>query len=144
MRPSAREEVLMPAYVNRISELPAKQFSNYDGAIVLRSVVRPELGGTRDLSINAVEIPANMGTPLHVHHRSEEAWVVTAGSGELRVDGGTYAFGAGDVLYVPPGVEHQLVARGDKPLTYIAITVPAVDLEHDNVVIAPFVAQRGS
>jgi mannose-6-phosphate isomerase-like protein (cupin superfamily) len=133
----------MPAYVTRIDELPAKRFANYDDGIVLRNVVRPELGGTSDLSINAVEVPANMGTPLHVHHLSEEAWVVTAGSGELLVDGGTHAFGTGDVLYVPPGVPHQLLARGDEPLKYIAITVPAVDLDHDNVVIAAFDSPKG-
>ena len=125
-------------HVRRVSELPAKKVTAFAAEIQLTNVIRPELGGSDALSINALEVPAGSGTPFHLHHHCEEAWVIVGGRGGLRVADDWYPFITGDVLHCPKEIPHQLVALGDEPLRYMAITAPAVDLTTDNIVISEF------
>jgi mannose-6-phosphate isomerase-like protein (cupin superfamily) len=125
-------------YVRRLAELPEQRVTAYGDDFRLWNVVRPDSGGSSELSINAIQMPATTGTPYHLHRNCEEAWIIQSGSGRLRVNDEIHEFGAGDVLHVPKGVPHQLVPTGDEALRYIAITVPAVDLENDNIVLEPF------
>ena len=128
----------MSRYVRRPAELPEQRITAYGDAFRLWNVVRPDSGGSSELSINAIEMPATTGTPYHLHRHSEEAWIIQSGAGRLRVDDELHDFGPGDILHVPKGVPHQLVPTGGDALRYIAITVPAVDLENDNIVLEPF------
>lgn len=128
----------MYSHVRHVADLPVKNVAAFDGAIHLRNVLRPDSGGTPNLSINALEVPVGSGTPFHLHHHCEEAWVVTKGRGALRVTDDWYGFEAGDVLHCPKDTPHQVVNLGEEWLHYLAITAPAVDLETDNIVISQF------
>lgn len=52
--------------------------------------------------------PGAVGAPHHHPHR--QATLVEAGSFEVRIGGDTQILTAGDSFFVPPGVEHGVVA----------------------------------
>src|SRR3954451_15511277 len=68
--------------------------------------------------------PGKRGCPYHLHHAQEEAFVVLAGRGTLRIAGEDVPIEAGDVIFIPPGPEypHQIVNTSDAPLKYLSIS----------------------
>jgi uncharacterized cupin superfamily protein len=67
--------------------------------------------------------PGKRGCPYHAHYAQEEAFVVLAGAGHLRVSGEMLAIKAGDVIFIPPGPQypHQIVNTSTAPLKYLSI-----------------------
>jgi uncharacterized cupin superfamily protein len=68
--------------------------------------------------------PGMRGCPYHFHYAQEEAFVVLAGEGSLRVAGEMLALVTGDVVFIPPGPDypHQIVNTSAAPLTYLSIS----------------------
>jgi quercetin dioxygenase-like cupin family protein len=54
-----------------------------------------------------------------ISHETEEACLVTAGSGVLRTDLGDVAFAAGDALHIPAGRWHAIVNTGTVPVEMV-------------------------
>jgi quercetin dioxygenase-like cupin family protein len=52
-------------------------------------------------------------------HETEELAYVLGGRGELRMDEGTVAYGAGSALYIPAGVWHSVANTGDEAVTMV-------------------------
>ena len=50
---------------------------------------------------------------LHSHERRDEDWTVVSGSGQVVVDGVTRGVSAGDVIDLPVGSKHTVIAFGD-------------------------------
>ena len=61
---------------------------------------------------------------LHIHPDAEELVVVTRGRGMAIIDGKEYVVTPEDVLYIPPGVEHEVRNTGDELLGLVFINVP--------------------
>ncbi|MBP88889.1 MAG: hypothetical protein CMJ64_19610 [Planctomycetaceae bacterium] len=61
---------------------------------------------------------------LHIHPDAEEIVVITRGQGEAIIDGKSQPVAADDVVYVPPGVEHEFRNTGDDMLGTLFINVP--------------------
>jgi quercetin dioxygenase-like cupin family protein len=60
------------------------------------------------------------GTALApVRHETEEVAYVVSGSGELRLDDDTVAFGPGDALHIPSGVWHAVVNTGAEDVVMV-------------------------
>ncbi len=78
------------------------------------------------MSIDIVA-PGMRSCPYHLHHAQEEAFVILAGSGTLRVAGEMLALKAGDVAFIPAGPDypHQIVNTSDAPLKYLSISTQA-------------------
>ncbi len=57
--------------------------------------------------------------------RSEELYLVSAGSGRLLIDGEEQLIGAGDCALIPPGARHKLFNVGSEPLRVICACAPA-------------------
>jgi mannose-6-phosphate isomerase-like protein (cupin superfamily) len=55
----------------------------------------------------SVELYRPQGQDLQTPHAQDELYVVVAGQGEFFCGGQTQAFGPGDCLFVPAGVEHR-------------------------------------
>jgi uncharacterized cupin superfamily protein len=68
--------------------------------------------------------PGMRGCPYHFHYAQEEAFVVLAGEGSLRVAGEMLPLVTGDVVFIPPGPDypHQIVNTSAAPLTYLSIS----------------------
>src|SRR5436305_3930115 len=61
---------------------------------------------------------------LHVHPDAEELVVILRGRGTFLLNGAAQAVAAEDVLYIPPGAEHELRNTGDELLFCLFINVP--------------------
>lgn len=61
---------------------------------------------------------------LHVHPDAEELVVVTRGAGQATVGEEMLQVTAEDVIYIPPGVEHEIRNTGDELLGLLFINVP--------------------
>lgn len=61
---------------------------------------------------------------LHVHPDAEELVVITRGQGTAIIGGTSSEVTAEDVVYVPPGVEHEFRNTGDDFFGVLFINVP--------------------
>lgn len=61
---------------------------------------------------------------LHVHPDAEELIIVTAGEGRVRLGAEEHAVGPGDVVYVAPDEEHELLCDGPGLLGALFVNVP--------------------
>jgi mannose-6-phosphate isomerase-like protein (cupin superfamily) len=68
-------------------------------------------------------------TAEHFHRQSEELYLVTAGSGRLRVDGEEREIASGDCVVIPPGARHKLWNTGDELLRIVCACSPAYSHE---------------
>jgi quercetin dioxygenase-like cupin family protein len=65
----------------------------------------------------SVFTPGTELTP--VRHETEEFAYVVAGTGELRLDDGSVAFGAGDALHIPAGLWHAVANTGEEDVIMV-------------------------
>jgi mannose-6-phosphate isomerase-like protein (cupin superfamily) len=61
---------------------------------------------------------------LHIHPDAEELVVITRGTGTALIDGKSTDVAAEDVVYVPPGVEHEFRNTGEEMLGVLFVCVP--------------------
>jgi mannose-6-phosphate isomerase-like protein (cupin superfamily) len=81
----------------------------------------------RHLSLVVATIPANAAFPLHMHPKSEDAFVVISGSGHLVGSEGTRSISGLDAVWVPPGNAHGLTT-GHEGILEIGCQVPPDEL----------------
>ncbi len=73
--------------------------------------------------------PGGGQVPWH-NQDQEEIYLIIAGSGEMCLGGERQILAAGQAVYIPPGVFHQLTNTGDSPLRLIYCYGPAGDVAH--------------
>jgi mannose-6-phosphate isomerase-like protein (cupin superfamily) len=85
----------------------------YDGLVPFTtkdgSTIREYLHTTVQ-SLAEASLRAGESTQRHYHARSEEIYLVLAGSGRMELDGKERDVGAGDAILIPPRAWHTLVA----------------------------------
>ena len=57
-------------------------------------------------------------------HSRDELYFIVRGKGDFFIGGGRYAFGPGDALFVPAGVEHRFENFSDDFLTWVVFYGP--------------------
>ena len=67
--------------------------------------------------------------PWH-NHEQEEVYFIVEGTGEMCLGEERMNMGAGQAVYIPHGVFHQLTNTGDQPLRMIYCYGPAGDVAH--------------
>ena len=67
--------------------------------------------------------------PWH-NQEQEEVYFVLEGTGEMSLGAGRQIMTSGQVVYIPPGVFHQLTNVGKEPLRMIYCYGPAGDVAH--------------
>jgi mannose-6-phosphate isomerase-like protein (cupin superfamily) len=81
-------------------------------------------------SMGYVTLEPNGGqVPWH-NQEQEEVYFVVAGVGEMCLGGEVRELSAGQAVYIPSGVYHQLSNLGATPLTFIYVYGPAGDVDH--------------
>jgi len=86
--------------------------------------------GTKRLKvIRQTYQPGGTHVPHH-HPTTEQAYYIVSGKGRVRVADEVFEVGPNTMIYLPPKVEHEMLALGDKPLVNLLI---CVDLEEDEV-----------
>jgi uncharacterized cupin superfamily protein len=105
-----------------------------DGAFVAKICsIGHFIGSTGIGCMVTVVPPGKKAFPFHVHHNTEELFVILEGTGEYRYGSETYPIRAGDILAAPAGqgaaMAHQIVNTGATELKYLGVSDrPATDV----------------
>ena len=65
----------------------------------------------------------------HFHRRSDEIYLFTKGTGQMKVNQDSFTVGPGDLVLIQPTEWHELHADGDDDLEFYAITRPPYTAE---------------
>lgn len=107
-------------------------FTTLDGSEI-REWAGPVSAPARNQSLAEATIPPGGATVAHYHRVTEELYLVTAGSGRLRIGDEEREVAVGDCALIPPGQEHKIVNTGDEPLRIVCACAPAYS--HDDTVL---------
>ena len=98
------------------------------------------LSGSWDLQLGRMAYAPHAHSPRHVHHPSktspvipEHFYFIEKGTGEVKHDGGSLPVGPGNLVLIPSGEWHQLVAS-DTGFDYIEFQAPfdfVTTMDHD-------------
>ena len=121
---SERAAELAAALIKNVNEVALDHFlrePHYDsqGTRLAPGTAARKLGASFDILA-----PGKRGCPYHLHHAQEELFVILEGTGTLRVAGEMLALKAGDVIFIPPGLQypHQILNTSDAPLKYLSVS----------------------
>jgi mannose-6-phosphate isomerase-like protein (cupin superfamily) len=84
-------------------------------------------------SLAEASLPPGGATTEHFHRSSEELYLVTAGTGRLRIEGEEREIRTGDCAVIPPGARHKLWNTGDEVLRVVCACSPAYS--HEDTVL---------
>lgn len=85
--------------------------------------------GSRNLSVNWLEVPAGVAEELRSHEEAEQVYVVVSGSGTMSATGDTRRLEVGDLVLIPPATDHDIANDGDRPLALVSVQSPAVSAD---------------
>jgi mannose-6-phosphate isomerase-like protein (cupin superfamily) len=98
------------------------------------------LSGSWDLQLGRMAYAPRASSPRHVHHASktsavtpEHFYLIETGTGEVKHDTGSLPVGPGDLVLIPAGEWHQLIAS-ESGFDYIEFQAPfdfATTMDHD-------------
>jgi len=91
---------------------------------VLKWMSTPDVTGGDRFSAGVVKLEPGKGHERHTHPDSDEILYVIRGEGEQEVADETRDVEAGDMVFVPEGVEHGTVNTGWEPLLLLAVYAP--------------------
>jgi mannose-6-phosphate isomerase-like protein (cupin superfamily) len=86
-----------------------------------------------NLSLAEATVPPGGATIEHLHHRSEELYLVTAGSGFLRVGEEEREVEVGDCVAIAPGTPHRL--RNDGEVDLVVVCACSPPYSHEDTVL---------
>jgi mannose-6-phosphate isomerase-like protein (cupin superfamily) len=99
-------------------------FVTADGSVI-RELAGVPSGNATNQSLAEATVPPGRATIAHLHHRSEEIYLFTHGSGRMRLGDEERTVRAGDCVVIAPGVAHKLWAHDDQPLVLLCCCAPA-------------------
>lgn len=70
--------------------------------------------------------PGNTSTPIHVHAKDDETVYVIEGELTAVIDGQLRRLAAGESMFLPRGIPHQLMNTSGNPCRYVLIGTPAL------------------
>ncbi|NUB93742.1 cupin domain-containing protein [Haloterrigena sp. SYSU A121-1] len=91
---------------------------------VLKWLHTPEVTGGDRFSAGVVKLEPGKGHERHTHPESDEILYVLRGEGRQEVGEETREISAGELVFVPEGVEHGTVNTGWEPLLLLAVYAP--------------------
>ena len=79
-----------------------------------------ELGEAPNFALRLYELEPETRTATHTHYWEQDVFVVS-GTGAVVGEEGEIPLSAGDVVYVPPGEQHQFVNTGHKVFRFLVV-----------------------
>jgi mannose-6-phosphate isomerase-like protein (cupin superfamily) len=101
----------------------ATPFVTTDGSTI-RSLLDRSNAPVANQSLAEATIDPGEATVRHYHRVSEEIYYLTAGTGEMEIDGERAHVSVGDAILIPPGAWHQITATGPEPLRLLCACAP--------------------
>jgi mannose-6-phosphate isomerase-like protein (cupin superfamily) len=117
-------------HVTRYDEI--EPFTTKDGSEIREWAGRAAAPAVNQ-SLAEASLPPGAATTEHFHVRSEELYLVTAGTGLLRIDGAERELRPGDCAVIPPGARHKLWNTGSETLRVVCACSPPYS--HDDTVL---------
>jgi len=102
---------------------PGAPYETLDGSLV-RELVRPERGGSRNVSVAEAVIQAGESTRSHAHPLSDEIYFVLSGEGVVTLGAKSYAVEPGSCVFLPAGQVHFARCGGPQALRILCICAP--------------------
>ncbi len=109
-----------------------ESFRTKDGSGVVE-LVHPSFSAAGAQSVAEATLPAGGETIAHLHERSEEIYMFTAGVGRMQLGEQIFEIAAGDSVVIPPGTPHKLWNAADAELVLLCICAPAYS--HEDTVL---------
>ena len=88
--------------------------------------------GAANFAVRYYKVGPN-GFTRKEHHPYDHGIVILHGQGEVLIGEQTSNFSQGDVIYIPPDIEHQLINKSSLPMGFICI-IPAKRLKKGEIV----------
>ena len=109
--------------------MTAGPFRSWNGVEPFEFVegVRLQAIGGEQVLLCRVTYEPGKRVPLHKHDETEQVMFIVDGSVDMAIDGAWRTLGAGDVVVVNRGLEHELVSEGG--VTFMEALAP-VPLDH--------------
>ena len=101
----------------------AEAFTTLDGSTI-RVLLDAREGGAVEQSLAEATVAAGASTQRHHHGRTEELYVILAGSGQMEVEGEEREVGPGDAILIPAGARHQIRAEPAGELRFLCCCAP--------------------
>jgi mannose-6-phosphate isomerase-like protein (cupin superfamily) len=106
-----------------MNEIDSKEFV-LAGIVMKRLLSGEQTGGQFCLFEN--RSGGNTRTPIHVHARDDETVYIIEGELTATLDGKSRRLTAGESMFLPRSIPHQLVNMSGKPNRYVLIGTPAL------------------
>jgi mannose-6-phosphate isomerase-like protein (cupin superfamily) len=110
----------MTMYVSDLSTAPKRELDGLVSHILLEEGDAP--GG--ELSITWVDVEPGGEQKPH-SHGPQQVYVITRGSGRMKVGDEEREVREGQMVFIPPETEHGIVNTGEGVLTYVSAATPA-------------------
>jgi mannose-6-phosphate isomerase-like protein (cupin superfamily) len=107
-------------YVKDLGDAPTRELDGLVSHILLEEGDAP--GG--EMSITWVAVEPGNEQPQH-SHGPQQVYVITRGSGRMKVGEEERDVSAGSMVFIPSNTEHGIVNTGDETLTYVSAATPA-------------------
>jgi mannose-6-phosphate isomerase-like protein (cupin superfamily) len=114
-------------FVRNIAEVPWKEFPNHFGGALSKPLVMPETAGSKHLDYRISMYQPMARVALHKHNVQEQIYHVLDGEGLMQIGGKTHVVRKHDVIFLPPGIEHDIANTGLVDLVFLVITSPVTD-----------------
>lgn len=75
---------------------------------------------------NLAPYPGDQAPP-HIHHQSDEAFIVLGGQLEVLIGADRRVLNAGESVVIPAGTVHTFATRGEAGSRVIAVMTPEID-----------------
>lgn len=92
-----------------------------------RYLVGPE-NGSEYFDFRVSRYPAGGYVEPHQHRVAEQVYYFISGTGEAECGDEKRTVGPGDVMFVPAGARHSLVASDGEDLRFVVVTSPPHDI----------------
>ena len=100
------------AKVCHFTDVPAEIFGDEAPGVTIRWIIDEKRDGAPNYALRVIEVAPGGHTPNHSHSFEHENFVIE-GKGRVQISGEWYNVGQGDVIFVPPGVQHTYVNAGE-------------------------------
>ncbi|MEM1423409.1 MAG: cupin domain-containing protein [Planctomycetota bacterium] len=99
---------------------------DWRGTDITFPVTTHDTGGR--LSLQRTAVPPSSTNPPHCHGQEDEVFFIESGRMIARIPGSEHVLNAGDLVYLPRGIPHQLT-NTDTPSTLLTLLAPGA-IEH--------------
>jgi mannose-6-phosphate isomerase-like protein (cupin superfamily) len=107
-------------YVSDLSSAPARELDGLVAHILLEEGDAPGA----ELTITWADVEPGSEQKPH-SHAPQQVYVITRGSGRMKVGEEEREVHEGQMVFIPPDTEHGIVNTGEETLTYISAATPA-------------------